>query len=275
MDGASEVATFFRVIIPVMRPINLVVLVVTVINSLRAFDLVWVDQQGPQRAGDHRGAGDAERRRRGQPDRLRVGARDDHAADLLGLRGDLPERRPCERSRSDHHRTARLARAPRTSRRSQLRTGRAPARVVLQVFLLVTALVVAVPAAVGAVQLAARLRVHLRRNGYVSFGGFTLKNYVERLGAGRLRPTRSWNSVVHHGAGGVLTLLLASCDGLRALPLQLQAQPERCSGCSSAREPAAAAGAADPDLPAVPGDHGPVLGQRLRHACSTATWGWC
>jgi multiple sugar transport system permease protein len=46
MDGASEVSTFFRVIVPVMRPINLVVLVVTVINSLRAFDLVWVVNKG-------------------------------------------------------------------------------------------------------------------------------------------------------------------------------------------------------------------------------------
>jgi multiple sugar transport system permease protein len=46
VDGASEVQTFFRVIVPVMRPINLVVLVVTVINSLRAFDLVWVVNKG-------------------------------------------------------------------------------------------------------------------------------------------------------------------------------------------------------------------------------------
>jgi multiple sugar transport system permease protein len=46
MDGATEVSTFFRVILPVMRPINLVVLVVTVINSLRAFDLVWVVNKG-------------------------------------------------------------------------------------------------------------------------------------------------------------------------------------------------------------------------------------
>jgi multiple sugar transport system permease protein len=46
VDGASEVSTFFRVILPVMRPINLVVLVVTVINSLRAFDLVWVVNKG-------------------------------------------------------------------------------------------------------------------------------------------------------------------------------------------------------------------------------------
>ena len=49
IDGASEVQTFFRVVFPVMRPINIIVLVVTVIESLRAFDLVWVDQQGPQR----------------------------------------------------------------------------------------------------------------------------------------------------------------------------------------------------------------------------------
>jgi multiple sugar transport system permease protein len=46
VDGASEVKTFFRIIIPVMRPINLVVLVVTVISSLRAFDLVWVVNKG-------------------------------------------------------------------------------------------------------------------------------------------------------------------------------------------------------------------------------------
>ena len=38
--------TFFRVVFPVMRPINLIVLVVTVIESLRAFDLVWVINKG-------------------------------------------------------------------------------------------------------------------------------------------------------------------------------------------------------------------------------------
>lgn len=46
VDGSSEVSTFFRVVLPVMRPINLVVLVVTVINSLRAFDLVWIVNKG-------------------------------------------------------------------------------------------------------------------------------------------------------------------------------------------------------------------------------------
>ena len=38
--------TFFRVVFPVMRPINIIVLVITVIESLRAFDLVWVINKG-------------------------------------------------------------------------------------------------------------------------------------------------------------------------------------------------------------------------------------
>ncbi|MCB0908158.1 MAG: sugar ABC transporter permease [Nocardioidaceae bacterium] len=46
VDGASEVKTFFTVIFPVMRPINMIVLVIVVIESLRAFDLVWVVNKG-------------------------------------------------------------------------------------------------------------------------------------------------------------------------------------------------------------------------------------
>ena len=46
IDGASETTTFFRVVFPVMRPINIIVLVVTFIESLRAFDLVWVINKG-------------------------------------------------------------------------------------------------------------------------------------------------------------------------------------------------------------------------------------
>ncbi|MCZ7375963.1 carbohydrate ABC transporter permease [Micromonospora sp. WMMC250] len=46
VDGASETRTFFRVVFPVLRPINIIVLVVTVIESLRAFDLVWVVNKG-------------------------------------------------------------------------------------------------------------------------------------------------------------------------------------------------------------------------------------
>lgn len=46
VDGASEVRTFFHVILPVMRPINLIVVVIVVIESLRAFDIVWVINKG-------------------------------------------------------------------------------------------------------------------------------------------------------------------------------------------------------------------------------------
>ncbi|MDI5939203.1 sugar ABC transporter permease [Micromonospora harpali] len=46
VDGASEATTFFKVVFPVLRPINIIVLVVTVIESLRAFDLVWVVNKG-------------------------------------------------------------------------------------------------------------------------------------------------------------------------------------------------------------------------------------
>jgi multiple sugar transport system permease protein len=46
IDGASERQTFFRVIFPVMAPINVVILIVTVIESLRAFDLVYIINQG-------------------------------------------------------------------------------------------------------------------------------------------------------------------------------------------------------------------------------------
>jgi ABC-type sugar transport system permease subunit len=46
VDGADSWQTFWRVIFPAMRPINIVVLVITVIESLRAFDLVYITSNG-------------------------------------------------------------------------------------------------------------------------------------------------------------------------------------------------------------------------------------
>ena len=46
VDGATEAQTFFRVIFPVLKPVNIVILVITVIESLRAFDIVYVINQG-------------------------------------------------------------------------------------------------------------------------------------------------------------------------------------------------------------------------------------
>jgi multiple sugar transport system permease protein len=46
LDGANAWQMFWRVIFPVMKPINIVILVVTVIESLRAFDLVYITNHG-------------------------------------------------------------------------------------------------------------------------------------------------------------------------------------------------------------------------------------
>jgi multiple sugar transport system permease protein/raffinose/stachyose/melibiose transport system permease protein len=46
IDGANERQIFFRVVFPAMRPINIVVVVITIIEALRAFDIVWVFNGG-------------------------------------------------------------------------------------------------------------------------------------------------------------------------------------------------------------------------------------
>jgi multiple sugar transport system permease protein/raffinose/stachyose/melibiose transport system permease protein len=46
IDGANERQTFFHVVFPVMAPINVVIVVVTVIESLRAFDIAYIINHG-------------------------------------------------------------------------------------------------------------------------------------------------------------------------------------------------------------------------------------
>jgi multiple sugar transport system permease protein len=46
LDGANARQTFFQVTFPVLKPVNVVVLVVTVIEGLRAFDIVYVINKG-------------------------------------------------------------------------------------------------------------------------------------------------------------------------------------------------------------------------------------
>jgi multiple sugar transport system permease protein len=46
IDGANERQTFFRVVFPTLRPVNIIVLVITVIEALRAFDLVYAINTG-------------------------------------------------------------------------------------------------------------------------------------------------------------------------------------------------------------------------------------
>jgi ABC-type sugar transport system permease subunit len=46
IDGANERQTFMHVVFPVMAPINVVIIVVTVIESLRAFDIAYIINHG-------------------------------------------------------------------------------------------------------------------------------------------------------------------------------------------------------------------------------------
>jgi len=46
VDGASERQTFLRVVFPVMAPINVVIVVVTTIEALRAFDIAYIINGG-------------------------------------------------------------------------------------------------------------------------------------------------------------------------------------------------------------------------------------
>ena len=46
IDGATAAQTFFRVVFPAMRPINIIVVVITVIEALRAFDIVYIINRG-------------------------------------------------------------------------------------------------------------------------------------------------------------------------------------------------------------------------------------
>jgi multiple sugar transport system permease protein len=46
IDGANEPQTFFRVVFPVLRPVNVIVGVITVTEALRAFDVVYAINRG-------------------------------------------------------------------------------------------------------------------------------------------------------------------------------------------------------------------------------------
>ena len=46
VDGANERQTFFRIVFPAMRPINVVIVVITTIEALRAFDIAYITNGG-------------------------------------------------------------------------------------------------------------------------------------------------------------------------------------------------------------------------------------
>ena len=100
-----------------------------------------------------------------------------------------------------HHRARR---PPRGRRRRPVK------RIVLHVFLCDRRALVAVPAGLGGAQLVPRLRLHGHPRLRVSFGGFTLQNYVNAWNQGDFG-LHFWNSAVITVPAVVLTLFLASC----------------------------------------------------------------
>ncbi|MGA0852689.1 MAG: carbohydrate ABC transporter permease [Candidatus Nanopelagicaceae bacterium] len=42
IDGATEWQSFSKVVLPAMKPVNVIIIVITVIESLRAFDLIYI-----------------------------------------------------------------------------------------------------------------------------------------------------------------------------------------------------------------------------------------
>ena len=91
IDGANERQTFFRVVFPVMRPINVVIIVVTVIESLRAFDIVYIINQRQERPRAAVDPDHQQQHQRGQPGRVRLGDRGRPAGDLAGADRHLPD----------------------------------------------------------------------------------------------------------------------------------------------------------------------------------------
>ena len=193
--------TFFRVVFPVMRPINIIVLVVTFIESLRAFDIVWVINKG--RNGLELISALVTQNVVGEASRIGFGSALATIMLLISQRArrhlpahrheggrpmtDLDRRTPCRRAAG----AAEAARGRRRVRPALVAAG-LPHRRLADL---------ALPAAARRCSTRFRDYAYTAKNGYVSFGGFTLDNYTNAWAAGRLRPALPQLGD-HHGAGG-------------------------------------------------------------------------
>ena len=197
-----------------MRPINIIVLVITVIESLRAFDLVWVDQQGPQRAGADLGAG---HRSNIVGEASRIGFGSALATIMLVISSVFVVIYLRIVMREEPMSAATATVADQAAARAVRAPGRTPAAVVLHAFLLVMALGWLLPLLWARVQLVPQLRLHRRRNGYFSFGGFTLRQLRAGLGAGRVRRAVP-QLALHHRAGRAADPVPVVVRGVRRWP---------------------------------------------------------
>ena len=208
VDGAIGDQTFFRVVFPVMRPINIIVLVVTVIESLRAFDLVWVINKG--RNGLELISALVTQNIVGEASRIGFGsalATIMLVVSLVFITIYLRDRDAGGASdeRRDRHRPAEAGRAPARRRSRAAGAGRC-----CTCFLVVGRTGLAVPDPLGGAHLVPLLRRTPPRNGYVSLGGWTFDNYVNAWRTAEFGK-HFLNSVYITVPAVLLTLFLASC----------------------------------------------------------------
>ena len=212
VDGASETQTFFRVVFPVMRPINIIVLVITFIESLRAFDIVWVVNKGRNGLELISALVTAEHRRRGQPDRLRLGAGHDHAADLARSSSRIYLRdRDAEEDNAMS--TAVATESPATTPAGPVAgrgADREAARILLHGFLIVIAAALAVPDRLRAAEQLPHLRLHRRRTATCRSAASPFNNYTNAWE--RADFTQHFINTIYITVPAVLlTLFLSSC----------------------------------------------------------------
>jgi ABC-type sugar transport system permease subunit len=235
LDGSNEWQVFRHVVFPSLKPINVVVAVITVIEALRAFDIIYV-LNVPRRTEvlsilttEQPARG---RRRQRRP---RVRLRDDPVRPLLRLR-DLVRHQPLP-EHAGRSRLVSSAKAGGTgigNRRPPLRLG----RVLLYAFLSLMAFVWIVPIA-GAVFASLRPFAEPCPDGFFSWpSSLTLENY--RPPGSRATSRASTEHGGHPGAGAGADPLLLEHGGVRRQPLLLAVQHPAAVGLHG-RQPAAAA----------------------------------
>ncbi len=213
VDGATEAQTFFRIIFPTMRPINVIVFVITVIQALRAFDIVWVVNKG--RNGLELISALVTQNVVGEASRvgLRVGAGDDHARRLAGLHRHLPVDRPARGgavSTLDTPSTPAPAAAPATPPSNAPRIRRRGGKLAVA-FLIAITLLWLFPL-FWSVLSSLRDYEYTSEHGYISLGGWTLDNYKNAWARADFT-THFLNSVYVTVPAVLLTLFLASMVG--------------------------------------------------------------
>ncbi|GAB3956812.1 hypothetical protein GCM10027614_70330 [Micromonospora vulcania] len=245
VDGASESRTFFRVVFPVLRPINIIVLVVTVIESLRAFDLVWVVNKG--RNGLELISALVTQNVVGEASRIGFGSALATIMLVVSLVFIAIYLATVIRRTGNEHRDPDPAYQGRPGRAGQPpqtdpgadAAARLPHR---------RRTGLALPDPLGGADLAALLRVH----------GHQRLRLVRRLDVQQLRHRLADGGVrqalpqlgVHHRAGGAVDALPRVLRGVRHRAIQLEAQHRAARGVHGGQS-ASPAGAAHPTVPAV------------------------